>query len=431
MKRATVLILILFFAIRAYPQENKALTLDECIKTGMDNSKSLKIAKYKMESAEEKLREVNTAYLPALKFMGNYTRLSAVDPFTVMGITIAPNILDNYTAKLSLTQPIFTGGRISGNSEMMEANLQASKADYNKEKSQLVYDVKTAFWNYYKAIETKKSIEENIKQVEAHLKDIENMMTLGLATNNDVLRVKVQLSNARLALLDATNNVEISMIGLNNAIGLPVNRETYIDAKPDISTMPEYKLDKLIKEATENRPEIRAMEYRIRMNESSITVTKASWFPQISAGANYTYANPNSRIFPSVKEFKGTWDVGLTVTYDIWNWRLTSHQTAQNELNLEQSKLSLGQMKDAIALEVNQVYLGLIKAKEKIPVADETVKQADENFRVTTEKYKQGLVLNSDVIDSETLLLQAKINYTTSVVDYELMRARLEKAISK
>ncbi len=431
MNRTFTLILVFLFSAGSFAQVNRPMTLDECIKTGMENSKTLKIAKYKVDAAEEKLKEVNTAYLPTLKFMGNYTRLSKVDPFTVMGITIAPSILDNYTTKLSLMQPLFTGGRISGTSDMMESNYEAAKSDYNKEKDQLVYDVKNAFWSYYKSLENRKAIEENIKMVEAHLKDIENMMVLGLATNNDVLRVKVQLSNARLLLIDAKNNVEISMIGLNNVMGIPVNQDTKIEAKPNSPTTQTWDLDKLIKEAIANRPEIKAMEYRIKMNESSITVSNASWFPQFSAGANYTYSKPNSRIFPTVNEFKGTWDVGITMTYDLWNWRLTSHQTAQNKLNLEQALLSLGQIKDGISLEVNQVYLGLVRAKEKIPVADETVKQAEENYRVTSEKYKQGLVLNSDVIDAETSLLQAKINYTTSVVDYELMLARLEKSISK
>ena len=313
----------------------------------------------------------------------------------------------------------------------MEYNYSAAKSDFNKEKNQLVYDIKTAFWNYYKSIELQKSIDKNVIQVESHLKDVENLMNRGLATNNDVLRVKVQLSNTKLLLLDANNNVDISMIGLNNAIGIPLNNETSINASVDLKPSRTFRLDSLIREAINNRPEIKAMEFRIKMNESSITLTKASWFPQISAAANYYYANPNQRIFPAVNEFKGTWDIGLVLSYDLWNWRLTTHQTDQAVSNFEQSKLALGQIKDGVTLEVNQIYLGLIKAQEKIPVANETITQADENLRITKQKYDQGLALNSDVIDAETSQLQANINYTTSIVDYELMMARLEKAINK
>jgi outer membrane protein len=432
------ILIVILLNINLSGQEKKSFTLDDCLKIGMENSKSLKIAQQKIYSAESKIKEVNTAFYPSVKFLSSYTRLSSVDPFTMTlpppintSFDISPSILDNYGAKLSLTQSIFTGGRISSNSEMMEQNISAAKADYNKEKNQLIYDIKNAFWNYYKAIEFQKTVEKTVTQVEAHLKDVENLMNRGMATNNDVLRVKVQLSNTKLLLLDAKNNVGISMIGLNNAIGIPLNDEIIINAPVELKPNKTFSLDSLIRTAINNRPEIKAMEYRIKMNESSITMTKSSWFPQISAAANYYYSKPNSRIFPSVNEFRGTWDIGIVLSYDLWNWRLTSHQTDQAVSSFEQSKLLLGQIKDGIMLEVNQVYLGLVKAQEKIPVADETVKQADENLRITTQKYNQGLALNSDVIDAETSQLQASINYTSVIVDFELMMARLEKAINK
>ena len=432
------LTILIILNLTLLAQEKKSLSLDDCLKIGMENSKSLMIAQQKVYAAESKIKEVNTAFYPSLKFISSYSRLSSVDPFTMtlpppmnISYTISPSILDNYSARLSLSQPLFTGNRISSSSEMMEYNYSAAKSDFNKEKNQLVYDIKTAFWNYYKSIELQKSIDKNVIQVESHLKDVENLMNRGLATNNDVLRVKVQLSNTKLLLLDANNNVDISMIGLNNAIGIPLNNETSINASVDLKPSRTFRLDSLIREAINNRPEIKAMEFRIKMNESSITLTKASWFPQISAAANYYYANPNQRIFPAVNEFKGTWDIGLVLSYDLWNWRLTTHQTDQAVSNFEQSKLALGQIKDGVTLEVNQIYLGLIKAQEKIPVANETIMQADENLRITKQKYDQGLALNSDVIDAETSQLQANINYTTSIVDYELMMARLEKAINK
>lgn len=432
------LTILIIFNIHLGAQEKKGLTLDDCIKIGTENSKSLKIAQQKIYSAESKMKEINTGFYPSLKLLSTYSRLSSVDPFTMtlpppmnISYTISPSILDNYSARLTLSQPLFTGNRISSNSEMMENNFAAVKSDFNKEKNQLIYDIKTAFWNFYKSTELQKSIEKNVTQVEAHLKDVENLMNRGLATNNDVLRVKVQLSNTKLLLLDAKNNVEISMIGLNNIIGIPLNTETVINAVVELKPARTFKLDSLIQTAVNNRPEIKAMEFRIKMNENSITLSKASWFPQISAAANYYYSRPNQRIFPSVEEFKGTWDIGLVLSYDLWNWRLTKHQTDQAVSNFEQSKIAIEQIKDGITLEVNQVYLSLIKAVEKIPVADETVKQADENLRITKQKYDQGLALNSDVIDAETSQLQAGINYTTAIVDYELMLAKLEKAVNK
>jgi outer membrane protein len=426
--RYYVTVLLMLFSV-LYSQEKKVLSVDDCVNIGLDKNKSIGISKSKIDLSKAKVKEVNTQLLPSLKLNASYTRLSAVDPFTIMGMTVSPSILNNYISKLTLSQPLFTGFRLGSNLEMMEYNSLATEKDYRKDKTQLIYDIKNAYWNFYKAIEVKRVVAQNIDQISIHLNDIENLFKHGLTTNNEVLKVKVQLSNAELNSIDADNNIQMAMMSLNNLLGLPINTviepKTIAEAKktdiPDV--------DKLVKKALENRSEVKSMEYRIKSTESAIKLAKSGWYPQISLMANYYYSRPNQRIFPTKDEFKGTWDLGVNLSFDIWNWRITSYQTEQSKVNLEQTKLSMGQIQDGIVLEVNQSYLTAIKNLEKIRITEETVKQATENMRVTYEKFKSGLVLNSDVIDAEVSLFQANINYTTSLVDYILSLTKLEKAI--
>lgn len=424
-----VMILGLLFFTFAVGQEKKSFTVDDCILIGLEKNKSIGISKTKMDYSNAKVKEVNTQLFPSLKLNATYTRLSPVDPFKIMGFTVSPSILDNYVTKLSLTQPLFTGFRLKSNLEMMEYNALATEKDFKKDKSQLVYDIKNAYWNYYKAIELKKVIVQNIDQITIHLNDLENFYKHGLTTNNEVLKVKVQLSNAELMKIDAENNIQLSMMSLNNLLGLPIGTviETKSIAEVKSTDLPDLKI--LTDKALDNRSEIKGMEYRIKSSESAIKLAKSGWYPQISLIADYYYSKPNSRIFPTLNEFKGTWDLGVNFSFDIWNWRMTSYQTEQSRANLEQSKLALGQIQDGIVLEVNQGYLVAVKSREKIKISEETVNQATENMRVTYEKFKSGLVLNSDVIDAEVSLLQANINYTTALVDYILSLNKLEKAI--
>lgn len=419
---------LLFFTL-AVGQEKKSLTVDDCILIGLEKNKSIGISKTKMDYSNAKVKEVNTQLLPSLKFNASYTRLSEVDPFSIMGFTVSPSILNNYISKLSLSQPLFTGFRLKSNLEMMEYNAKATEKDFSKDKVQLIYDIKSAYWNFYKAIEIKKVIVQNIEQINTHLNDIENLYKHGLTTNNEVLKVKVQLSNAELMKIDAENNIQLAMMALNNLIGLPIS--TYVEPKSiaEVKSTDLPDLNKMIQKAMDNRSEIKGMEYRIKSTESAIKMAKSGWYPQISLIANYYYSRPNSRIFPTLNEFKGTWDLGVNLSFDIWNWKQTSYQTEQSRANLEQSKLSLGQIQDGIVLEVNQSYLTAVKSKEKIRISEQTVEQATENMRVTYDKFKSGLVLNSDVIDAEVSLLQANINYTTSLVDYLLSLIKLEKSI--
>jgi outer membrane protein TolC len=425
--KALMFLIILYGAVQA--QDKKVLSVDDCINIGLEKNKSIGISKTKIDISKAKVKELNTQLLPTLKLNANYTRLSAIDPFTIMGMTVSPSILNNYTSKITFAQPLFTGFRLGSNLEMSEYNALATEKDFNKDKVQLIYDIKNAYWNLYRAMEVRKVVAQNIDQISIHLNDIENFFKHGLTTNNEVLKVKVQLSNAELAAIDADNNIQMSMMSLNNLLGLPINTEIELKTIAEAKRTDIPDPDKLVKRALENRSEIKGMEYRIKSTESAIKLARSGWYPQISLMANYYYSRPNQRIFPTKDEFKGTWDLGLNLSFDIWNWRVTSYQTEQTKVSLEQTKLTLGQIQDGIVLEVNQSYLTAIKNLEKIRISEQTVKQAEENMRVTYEKFKSGLVVNSDVIDAEVSLFQSNINYTTSLVDYILSLTKLEKAI--
>ena len=190
-------------------------------------------------------------------------------------------------------------------------------------------------------------------------------------------------------------------------------------------------LNKLIDEAVQKRPEIKSADYRIKASESGVTMAQSSWYPQISLVGDYYYNRPNQRIFPAKDEFRGTWDAGVNVSLNIWDWLTTAHQTEQAETQLSQSLDARGIMKDNITLEVTQNYLNFEQAKKKIEISEFGVKQAEENMRVTEDKFKSGMALSSEVVDAETALSTAKLNQTNSKVDYELAKARLDKSIGK
>jgi len=441
-KRLVYILLLIFVFIlkNLESQQQKPLTIEDCIQFGMENNRTLKIDKSKIASADEKLSEINSGRLPSLKFIAGYTRLSAIDPFTIsmpvgqgktQEYTISPALLDNYTMKMSLQQPVFTGFRLESNADLNKYNLLASSEDLKKDKSLLVLDIKNAYWNYIKAMELVNVVNENIAQTKAHLEDIQNFFNRGLATNNDVLKVKVQLSNVQLLKVDADNTVKLAMMGLNNIIGLPISSDTKIvtEHKYNETRLPD--LENLLEEGLKSRPELKGMDLRIKAGESGVKLAQAGWYPQINFAANYNYMRPNPRIMPSKDQFIGTWDVGINLSFDVWNWLTTEHQTAQATETLEQTKYSLLQLKDAVILDVSQSYLNLSKSKEKISVSEYAVRQAEENYRVVNEKFKSGIALNSDLIDAESALLQAKVNLISAVADFEIAMAKLDKSVGR
>ncbi len=431
----SIITIIIFLSFAGFAQDKVKLNLTESINIGLQNSRRINSSKMKMQSADAKLKEVNSERLPSLNFSASYTRLSEIDPYSLTTpfgtFDLSPNIPNSYNLKMSLRQPIFTGFRLKSAYDIAEYNSMAVKEEYSQTEQELILDIKTAYWNLYKANEIKQVVDENVEQIKAHVKDTENLYNEGLATNSDLLKVKVQLAEAQLRQIDAQNAVKLTMTNLSNIIELPLTTDIEVTEELPVQRNGIDDLENLKVKAWENRPELKVMEYRVKASETGIDMAQSGWWPQIYLTGNYYYSNPNQRYFPVEEKFKDNWDVGVSLSFDLWNWNKTGHQTTQAEAEFEQAKDGYKILKDAVTLQVTQNYLNLTQAKEKLVVSQTSVEQAEENYRVASELYKQGLILNSDLLDVEVALLQTKTNFVQTVVDYELAKSNLERAIGQ
>lgn len=410
------------------------LTLEKAIELSLNNAKNLKISESKIIAAKAKSNEANAQLYPTLRLISGYTRLSEVEPFKInfqgREFEVSPTILNNYQIRFGLQYPIFTGFRLENNYKMMELNEKATQEDYQSERAKVIYDVKSLYWSIKNLELSLQSIKENIRQVQAHLQDIENFFKNGLVTENEVLKVKVQLSNLELTKIDLENAIRLNKINLCILLGLPTLTNLELVSQPEFKETEYSDLNKLLEAAYKQRHELIALSLRKEASEKAISIAKSGWLPQISFSANYQYNRPNQRLMPAQDKFYGTWDIGFTISYDIWNWMTTKYQTQQAEESFRQAELSYQQLKDAINLEVTQNYFLFQKTKEKIKVAKQNLQQAEENYRVTNEKFKNGLVPSSELLDAEVSLLNAKINYNNSILEFEISKAKLEKSIN-
>ena len=451
------------------------LTLDEAVKMGMGYSKTLHTSEMKVRAAEAKVGESNAAMLPTLGVSASYARLSdipadrqfrfqldasslfdvtKVDRALLMNPNVAqtfqaiqqattptpptpgetpppafPIVLDNYSFQANVTYPVFTGFRLEAQKAAAEYSSQAASQDLVKDKIETEFAIKNAYWTLYKVRELQKLTSETIEQVTARLGDAQNLLKNGLLTTNDVLRLQLQLSNAKITNIDANNAARLSAVALNNTLGLPLGMEielvSTIDYKP--YEVPDY--EKAIQRSLESRAEVSGTQLRIKAAEEGVRAARGGFLPTLALSGSALEANPNQRFVGRPAEFNFSWQVAAQLSWTVWNWNTTGFQVAQAEAQVAQAEDALSMLKDGIKLEVTQNYFTLQQSREKVAVAQQGVEQANENYRITNEKFKKGLALTSDLTDAETFQLQAKVNYVSSVVDYEIAQARLLKSI--
>ncbi len=420
--------------------QRRPLSLEEALAIGIESSPGLNASRLELEAAASKSREIAAGRLPALKFGGGYARLSEVPDFQVTlpispdPITVSRSYFDNFNLRLGVQQPLFTGFRLQAGERSARLLASAAGQDLEKSRAELVLAVKSAYWGLARAREFEKVVDENIRQVAEHLKDVRAFFGQGLLTKNEVLRAELELSNAEIMGIDARNAAEVALTALVSLVGLP------LDADVDLTTSVESQASRLsaeagrgqetpIERALASRPEIKSAEFRIKASELGVKAARSGFFPQVYLSGNYYYLRPNPRYLPAVDRFEGTWDVAVSVSFDIWNWGQTRRQEEQAEARLGQARELRKALEDQAVLEVTQCRLGLARAGEKVRVAGQAVGQAEENLRVTTERFKQGVALSSDVLDAEMALLRAKLGRTQAAIDQVLAQARLEKAL--
>lgn len=445
MKRIFLIALSCFVLAMSYePSSSFAqtpLTLQDAMKIGLENSKSLKISELKVLAAKANAKAVNASRWASLSFKGGYTRLSEVPPFQLtlpsniplpglagQSFTISQNVYDVYNTELSIQQPVFTGFQLANSAKAAEYNAKASAFDVKANKSDLKVQIATAYWDLYEAMEARKVMQENLDRTKSHYGQAKNLMNQGMLTQSDVLSAKVQVSNGELSLLTAENNVKLATVSLNNILGVPLSTEYMITSRPQTGDTTLPHLTDLLKKAVHNRPELRSLSLKANAARALESATWGAYLPQVSVFGDYYYQKPNQRYEPVLNSFKGTWDAGVMISIPIWNWGATQDKVDQAQAQSEQADLAERQMADAVYLDVTQSYLNFKQACDKIAVAGETVKDAEESYRISDQKFKVGLVTNTDLMDAEMALLQANLNYTQALTGLEIARISLEKA---
>jgi outer membrane protein len=418
--------------------EHHALTIEECVNIGLTYSKSLYGSLMNVREADARVGEVTAKRLPSLKLQASYSRLSAVPPYVLdvnfpplppMSFTLSPAIRNSTNLQLTLQQPLFTGFALESLSRAARFSARAAQQTYIRDRNELVYGIQNAYWTLVRANELKKLLDESVGMIRAHHEDVRRLFEQGLAKNNDVLKVQVQLANTRVSQLEAANGVRLAMMSLSSLLGLSLETEIEPVSRPEATPAALTEAQATVEQALRERPEMKAVADQIEAAKAGLRAARSGRFPQVFLVGNYYYSNPNERVLPVETVFNDTWDLSVALSYDLWNGRSTTFQMRQARARLEQAKAGQAQLRDGIVLEVRKSQYDLQQALRKIDLAEEAVRQAEENYRITHERFQAGLTTNSELLDAEVFLLQTKMSRTEALIEFELAGARLTKSL--
>jgi len=433
--------LIALTATLASAQEQAQLTLAEAVAIGRENSRALHLAQLSTRQAEARMGEAQTALLPSLQFFAQYQRIQegtfrlyGVD---VPGFTPPPVVPDNVTLRVGVQQPLFTGFRLRNQARAAELAADAALLQEGMTEQDVELAIATSYWGLYQALHVEDAVDENVARLRSYHQDTERLVEAGLATRNDLLKVEVQLQSALVSQIDARNDVALARMVLNNAMGrslsapvVPASDPEDASAADTLMLLVDQQQDSLLaREAQHERQDLQASAVLAEAARSSASAARGGYWPQIQLYANYAYLHPNQRYQPIIPEFFGSWDVGVNLSFDLWNWGRTARQAEQADASARQAEESYAQLRDEVSLEVHRAALTVRRAREKLGVAALGVEQAEENRRMTSDRYSNGLATSTDLLDAEVALVQSRTSLTGAQVECALAKSRLERAV--
>ena len=418
------------------------LTLDKAVSLALEKSPMLNSAKLGVNEASHRQEAARADFFPKLSTGYSYTKLDEPPEMRfvstqstplqslVMGnkVEVGPGSL--YQFRAGLVQPLFTGGALFNQYRLEQLGVDVAKARRMIAQEDIILNVKAAYFTVLKAEKMRTVAAQAVEQIRSHEQMARNFFEQEMIAKNDLLEARVRLAQARQDLIRADNGVAISKASLNTVLHQDVNEPVEVaDAVTD--TPMRMALADCQALALQNRPLLKQIDFTIQQTERGIDLAKSSYFPKSFLVYNYNLQGDEPGVSGTEFQQAASWDVSISLQWTFWEWGKTYHQVGENRVRMQRAQEARKEIVDGINLEVKSAFLETGETYENIGVARDAISQAEENFRIYKERFDQQVATTTDVLDAQTLLSQARMNYNNALCDYNIARAKLEKAVAK
>lgn len=370
---------------------------------------------------------------PDVTLSAGYSRLSSIDelrlPLPGGPRTLFPDLPNQVRSRVEGSEVLLSGGRVTAQIEAANALASALGHDTRAAERDLDLEVAGAFWALVTAQERARVVGEALKMYEADLIDVRNRNRFGLAARNEILALEVERDRAELKKIEAEGGVALAEADLARLLGGGPGTTIVPEAALDAAAGDLPALDDLLARARSARPERGALAQRVEAAEQQARSERARRRPQLVALAGFDYGNPNRRLMPQTDNWRGSWDLSLNLALDLCDGGRSRLAETQRRTEAAALRAQLAEFDSRLQLEVTARRIELRTARAAIPVSDRKLESARENRRVVSDRYREGLVPASELIDAEVSLLSAGLERTQALATVQLAEARLIRAV--
>lgn len=419
--------LVVFMSILARPAA--AETLQEAWLVATAEDLTIEAAEIRVAAAEMELAAAKGSRWPTLNASASSTQFNETPAFDFSGAGL-PGQLPLFSGSSQLmadarvSWPIFTSGMISNSVQAARSSVDAQRMRSQAHAQDVRLNVAAAFVGVLRANSALRVANSQVQSLSQHVHDVENMFSTGAVARNDLLAAQVSFANAMQRQLQAQNSVDLTTAVYNKSLGRPLTEAASLD-----ETLPglDPRLDAdslplLTQMAFLHRPELGELRSAAEAVGAQAKSTRAQSRPQLALVGGYTLLEND---FLNREDF---WSVGVGLQWAIFDPNQSRQKASALSLRSRALYREHRDLQSAVELQVRSAWLRLHETIARIELADHVVEQADENLRVTRDRYRNGEGTNTEVLDAEGLRTLSRSNYDKAQYDAAFARYQLQRA---
>ncbi len=425
----------LLWPLAGYAQD--AMSLKDAVRRGLETNKGMAASAEAQKAADSRIAEARSGSLPKISYMESWARsdnpvfvfssLLTQHQFGPQDFQIGPlnrpDFMNNFQSQITADQPLYDAGQTKNARHSAELAKDLTKEDSRRTRMDIMAGVIHAYFDTLLTTEQLKAVALAMRSAQADLERAESVRAAGMATDADVLSVRVHLAGVKEQQIRGEANLGVARASLNDAIGLPLDAEHALTTTLAELKIPGGALGDYEKNALSERPEARQLKLASSLAETQAAAARSNYLPQVGLHAAFEADRQNF-----YDKGGANWLVSIGLKWNLFNGYADKARIAESAAAFRQREAEQERANSSIRLQVRRAWADLRSANERIEVSKAAVAEAEESLRITQNRYETGLNNITDLLRTETALLEARTRVLAAVHDQRIAAAMLELA---
>lgn len=409
----------------ASAQEKRILTLDECKERALKYNADIQTGKIDIEAARQTRKEAFTKYFPKIsagaatyKADDNLVKVDIPD-LTQLGLPVpameAGMLEEGNLVTVSAMQPVFAGGQIVNANKLAKTAMEASVLQLDVATDKVELETENYYWKIVSLKEAEKTVNVLDTLLQSLHKDVSLAVKAGVTTQNDLLTVQLKQNELQSTRLQVENGIRLSCMALSQHIGLPLDSADHIDVPEfalEIKSPGSYLVDH--QTALSLLSTSKLLEKNVEACQLKRKICLGEQLPTVGVGVSYAYED---LLFDKSRNH---FIMMATVSVPISDWWGGSHKVKRAKLEEQKAVRQQQDGNEKLQLKMQQSWNLLTESYKQIVLAESAVKESEENLRMQTNNYKTGVSSLSELLDAQSLFQKSRNRYTDACINYQM-----------